>query len=625
MSLNNGQRLLVFGLGFAQHDNRKMQQILRHYNKLPNNPGSRAALFVELNQLAKELTADTTADDQVQQLTDWIKNGGEFPLGMAPGPKPSNDEDVDDTSLEPSEYGRVHRAKDFHYHRYGRGRTLDGEMEGTGDTQGPSSDIIMERVGEEGAHDQDSDDPDDVNMAEVEHHFPTQDPHRSSPDEDSEDLADGTSEDTGAHGWPNSENPEHVDGERFWGRGRALSSVEEAASTSRNLENEPGTAPRAPPANGANSGDRIIIPQLHRNQAWRGDNVVGLANILGHPHFPIPGRRVVQADREDDDWGFGRHHFGLGQGRTLNNPEPIPDQGGNQDLPTDQHSNGNESDEDDSIAEMERPLPFSESNDATDILDEMEADEIECPICIGQYPPCLFPRRATITELCDHPDKACLQCIAASIAETMKRGALHLLACPICPQKLTPEDVREYAGKELYGRYKYLKQQSEIPGHWISCTNPSCGGSQPHDSKGHDGPRMVCKHCQFETCAKHRRPWHGGQTCAEFDLDPAQIERLEEEEATAKLLSREATSICPKCGQGVTKTDGCDHMQCQCGTEWCYVVSGHFAHEIDTRHRNSRLTVIIVSLSALVRGRTSSASETLPTPPFAFTIRTKST
>ncbi|KAF3766466.1 hypothetical protein M406DRAFT_243354, partial [Cryphonectria parasitica EP155] len=182
--------------------------------------------------------------------------------------------------------------------------------------------------------------------------------------------------------------------------------------------------------------------------------------------------------------------------------------------------------------------------------------EIECPICLGEFPPSKFPNRDTITELCDHPDKACLQCLDASITAVIERGALHLLVCPICPQKLTHNDIKAYANKELYERYQYLKQQSEIPGHWISCTSTSCGGSQEHDFKAPEGPKMTCNHCAFITCAKHRRPWHQGQTCDEFDQDPEQIERLEEEEATAKLLAQESTSICPKCGQGVTKTAG---------------------------------------------------------------------
>lgn len=306
----------------------------------------------------------------------------------------------------------------------------------------------------------------------------------------------------------------------------------------------------------------------------------------------------MEDDEEEDDWGAGRQ-LGFGPARTLSDPEPaLLDEHHNQNESSDRSNNSSRSDgpedadPDPEGTGLQLNSAAYDTSSAPDVADDAEAEEMECPICIGQYPPSFFPKTPTITELCDHPDKACLQCISASISEIMKRGALHLLACPICPQKLTRKDVREYASKEVYERYIYLKQQSEIPGHWISCTNPSCGGSQPHDSKGPSGPKMVCNHCQFETCAKHRRPWHTGQSCTEFDMDPAQIERLEEEEATAKLLSQEATSICPKCGQGVTKTDGCDHMACQCGTEWCYAVSQFTAHWVLCRLQNRLLTCV---------------------------------
>lgn len=275
----------------------------------------------------------------------------------------------------------------------------------------------------------------------------------------------------------------------------------------------------------------------------------------------------LEDEDEDDDfdarWGIAADGFALGPGRTLNDPLPAQDEGALQGPAVQEPDN--ESDSDEIVTETDE-TDSEEPKNKTD-------DPVECPICLEEYPRSGFPKGASVTNQCDHPDKACLQCLDSSITSIVESGALHLLACPICPQKLTRWNVKVYANKKIYERYKYLKQQASIPGHYISCTSPNCGGSQAHDSNGPTGPMMVCKFCQAQTCAKHRRPWHEGQTCLEYDMDPVQMERLEEEEATAKLLAKEDTSICPKCGQGVSKTDGCDHMSCQCGTEWCYVVS----------------------------------------------------
>lgn len=515
MSFNDGKQLLVFGLSFAQHDNRKMQQLLRHYDKLPDNPGSRASLFVQLNKVARELMADEAAQDQIQQLTDWMTKGGDFPLGVAPAPTPANPGNESgpaqgaDNGYRPGlthnppslaggqgygvlgalMRGQLGTANRPAWHgaatqppaanlgrRYGRGRTVDGDWE-----DNPNED--EEHDGGEEEEEMDTsmweDVDEDVDMLDPMELFPLM-PGQARPD---------------GSQW----------GTAFSGPGRTLYDPPEQELSTNGPINEDGAAGPV-----GNDIEAIALPQ---NQ-------------------PIP---------------------------------PIPQ------LNFDFRERREQSTEDDDLS-----IDFDEYNDDEPVENDLSADdgqEIECPICLEDYPPSRFPKSPTITEFCDHPDKACLNCLESSIAAIIERGALHLLACPICPQRLTRRDMREYASRPVYERYKYLREQSQIPGHYISCTNPICGGSQPHDDKGGDEPMMTCNHCGFATCARHRRPWHEGQTCKEFDLDDAQIERLEEEEATAKLLSGEAMSICPKCGQGVTKSDGCDHMRCQCGTEWCYIVS----------------------------------------------------
>ncbi|ROW03707.1 hypothetical protein VMCG_05382 [Cytospora schulzeri] len=473
MSTNDGKKLLVFGLGFAQQDNRMMQQVLRHYDRLPRNPGSRASLFLELNNLAKELMTDEAAQDQIHQITQWMKNGGDFPLGIAPDPLNAhaidrdqddnssevftNDENYDDTFL--TDY-RLHRRG---IEQYGQGRTINDPPEAVTAGEGHEDDVddVTNQSG-------------NVEMRDV-----------------NDDNQWGTMAERNYY---------------FYGRGRTLNDPPEPANMNEFDDTSEGEH-----------------DQHHANED------VPMNDPVNDTDFENGNEGVIEGGLEQDEVQLQVAASELSG--AANGP-----------------SHGSSMNPD-------------EANDA---------EMLECPICLEDYPPSGFPKRRTITAFCDHPDKACLQCLDSSITVMIERGALHLLACPICPQKLSHKDMKEYANKKVYERYIYLKQQSEIPGHWISCTNTECGGSQPHES---EDPKMICNHCTSATCAKHKRPWHEGQTCGEFDMDDAQIERLEEEEATAKLLAKESTSICPKCGQGVTKTDGCDHMRCQCGQEWCYICS----------------------------------------------------
>lgn len=495
MSSNDGKQLLVFGLSFAQHDNRKMQQLLRHFDKLPDNPGSRASLFVQLNKVAKDLMADEAAQDQIQQLTEWMTKGGDFPLGVPPSSTSANssdqirsDQGTDTTSQRIFTHGlpRLAGRQGF----FAPSLSLSGQQSAVNQPSQTPTANLGRQYGRGRTVDGDWEQNDEEEREEEEDH---------GREDDGETMDTWTDEDEDMH--------DHIEGfPAMPGRGPfgGMQLDNAFSGRGRTLNGPPPEEPSAAAA--ANEDDAAAM-----NTEEQGTD---------QPH----------------------HHSGeLG-------PEPDNDD--------DEHSTVHPGDlEDDSF----------ETEDEPD-----DGQEIECPICLEEYPRSKFPRHRTITELCDHPDKACLNCLDSSITAIIERGALHLLACPICPQRLSPRNMKEYASPEVYKRYKYLKEQSEIPGHYISCTNPACGGSQPHES---EDPMMICNHCQFATCAKHRRPWHENQTCEEFDLDDAQLERLEEEEATAKLLSGEDMSICPKCGQGVTKSEGCDHMQCQCGQEWCYVVS----------------------------------------------------
>lgn len=93
------------------------------------------------------------------------------------------------------------------------------------------------------------------------------------------------------------------------------------------------------------------------------------------------------------------------------------------------------------------------------------------------------------------------------------------------------------------------------------CLNPHCNSGQVHTDP--DNPKMICKECSFTICALHKVPFHEGLTCAEFDQSETAIQKLEEAEATAKLLASDESKICPSCGECITRTEGCDHLMCK--------------------------------------------------------------
>ncbi len=235
---------------------------------------------------------------------------------------------------------------------------------------------------------------------------------------------------------------------------------------------------------------------------------------------------------------------------------------------------GSEEDESDNTDDNSSALP-----QAPNSLKGKSATEIvECLICAESYVLAEFPPSTQITSTCNHKndERVCIYCLHQSIETAVTEGQLNLVVCPFCPEKLSRDEVKRYATNEIFARYfcrnlvfqlvvltvgsRYDYLAMIATPDLVMCLGLNCGSGQIHAG---DNPMMICQVCSFKTCAIHKLPWHAGQTCEEFDMDESQIDRLEQAEATAKLLAKERAQVCPNCHQGVSRSEGCDHMTCK--------------------------------------------------------------
>lgn len=76
-------------------------------------------------------------------------------------------------------------------------------------------------------------------------------------------------------------------------------------------------------------------------------------------------------------------------------------------------------------------------------------------------------------------------------------------------------------------------------------------------------PVIACPKCEVEICSNCRDFAHPDSTCRslEFGID----------KETAELLKSWGYKRCPKCGNGVKRMFGCNHMECRCGAHFCWV------------------------------------------------------
>ena len=207
---------------------------------------------------------------------------------------------------------------------------------------------------------------------------------------------------------------------------------------------------------------------------------------------------------------------------------------------------------------------------------EEEEEEEECCICYG----------ATIsredaaelpTDTCKHAKRSvCDNCLARHVqAEVSEKGLANRKVC--CPQEgckaiMAHHNVQRWAIASVFETYDTLLLRAHLQSledfRW--CAWPGCGSGQIHPAMDQN-PIIKCIKCKRKTCFTHRCQWHEGRTCRQYDQDAAECEEV------ALLQALEGGGNlrkCPKCGQGIEKNKGCDHMTCRkpmgCGHEFCW-------------------------------------------------------
>ncbi|RMY40306.1 hypothetical protein D0864_16281 [Hortaea werneckii] len=248
-------------------------------------------------------------------------------------------------------------------------------------------------------------------------------------------------------------------------------------------------------------------------------------------------------------------------------------------------------------------------------------ERYDCTTCDRNLSASSFPKYLP-TDNCKHLINTCKACTKQHIAVMMDSVTYDKLACPECPEILTNADVKREASKDVYKRYDELERRGiseKVPG-WRWCLNPNCRGGQVHknllkqqepteqdaitagakqdekvsskesqtkrpskakkivrffvdltsanlvDEKDQD--IFTCNTCGHRACVPCDRPFHEGETCAQYKARLGQAEANSEK--SQKTIEKYCKP-CPKCGKNIEKNGGCDAMYCPCGERFCWL------------------------------------------------------
>ncbi|KAH7848328.1 hypothetical protein Vadar_001365 [Vaccinium darrowii] len=175
-----------------------------------------------------------------------------------------------------------------------------------------------------------------------------------------------------------------------------------------------------------------------------------------------------------------------------------------------------------------------------------------------------------VNENCSHA--FCYDCTGKHI-EAKVQDNITAIRCPEidCKAELGFEACRNMLPEDVIARWAECLCMSQIPeSHKVYCPFKDCSAMLLNDT-GETIRETECVVCRRLICAKCRVPWHTEFTCDEFGRLGAEEGEGREDALVKELAKKKSWRKCLNCNIYVEKTQGCLHITCRCGYEFCYM------------------------------------------------------
>ncbi|KAI9662989.1 MAG: hypothetical protein M1821_008036 [Bathelium mastoideum] len=184
--------------------------------------------------------------------------------------------------------------------------------------------------------------------------------------------------------------------------------------------------------------------------------------------------------------------------------------------------------------------------------DDIESEEEECVACVTSIPlsDCAFLR-------CPHI--YCRECLAHLFTTALKNEASFPPRC--CGIEIRLPDVRHLLSDEVIQIFEEKAIEFRAPGaERVYCAKPECSAFIPPSRyKKREDALAQCPQCESTTCTRCKLIAHKGDCPKDSDIDEV-----------LNLAKKKKWQRCPECGRLVELTDGCNHITCPCGADFCY-------------------------------------------------------
>ncbi|KAJ8535542.1 hypothetical protein K7X08_023262 [Anisodus acutangulus] len=174
----------------------------------------------------------------------------------------------------------------------------------------------------------------------------------------------------------------------------------------------------------------------------------------------------------------------------------------------------------------------------------------------------------------------CFSCMNKHVEAKLLQGMLPQCPHEICKSELKLDSCKKFLTPKLYDLMSERVKETTIPiTEKIYCPNSKCSmlmSKAEVQISAHGGAR-TCTKCHLIFCINCRVPWHQNMTCFDYRrLNPY----LCVEDAKLKSLATQSLwRQCVKCNHMVSLDEGCYHIYCRCGHEFCYTCGAEWKNK----------------------------------------------
>ncbi|KAK2976616.1 hypothetical protein RJ640_021418 [Escallonia rubra] len=194
-----------------------------------------------------------------------------------------------------------------------------------------------------------------------------------------------------------------------------------------------------------------------------------------------------------------------------------------------------------------------------------ESSQIFCEICVERKESHEMFR----VERCCH--SFCSDCISKHITVKIQ-DSIEVVTCPglDCKGVLEIDACKTMIPKDVIAQWDEALCRSLISASQkFYCPFKDCSAMLVDDDDVEVIREAECPECHRLFCAQCHVPWHSGIECEEFQR--LNVDERGREDLMVRELAREQNWMrCPHCKFYVEKTEGCLHMTCRCGLQFCY-------------------------------------------------------